>query len=199
MRTNKVVNISLCIIISMIMSLLVASVAHAFYLDPGKWVPSSGTSIVTADSYGQRYIRQTMYWNGVSRLQGFAVDDRTYEHETVFNNYDGKSYAGGYDGYWASNLPSAYLDTQFADGSSELNYTVGSAYARGIQAYTTFYYRIDIKNGNSTSDTAKVQGQLGERNPDWCYSTWCIYALQTEKLIPAWEQTIPGTKSWTHY
>jgi hypothetical protein len=128
------------------------------------WAPYSGDSDVTKTSTYSFF-----YFNS---LAGFTSDG-TYEQETQVYNVD----FADYDGYWSSNLPSAYYDTPFADTID--NFTVGSAEATSIVLYTQYYTHMALRGGPAATATVRIKGQRGTRDPDWCYSTWCIFAAQT--------------------
>ncbi len=51
--------------------------------------------------------------------------------------------------------------------------------------------------GDADTDTAKLFAQLGHRTPSSCYSTWCVFADQTEVILNAWVISIPGDRAWS--
>jgi len=165
------------------------------------WVPEYGWSDVGVSSSTSRFTNQSMYWDSVT---GFPANS-TYEHDFFLNNYDGKTYldsaetSGSYPKfqYASSDLPRAYLDTRFADNRNELAYTIGSADAKAIQKNRWYYTYIRTANGNVTIDGGKLQAQLGHRSPSYCYSTWCSFGDQIERIIAAWQVPVPGSKYWT--
>jgi hypothetical protein len=131
-----------------------------------------------------------MIWTDVS---GFGSNS-TYEHDFYLNNYDHKTYlsrAQWPNGiprviYWGSNLPRAYLDTRLGDPKEEVAYVVGCADGHTIQPNTWYWSQIRTSRGDADTDRAKLFGQLGHRWPDNCYSTWCVFADQTEAVVGSW-------------
>lgn len=166
------------------------------------WIPAEGYSYVYPSSYGGRYSSQYIWW---PTTIGFTVFD-TYEHDFFLNNYDGKTYLSAAQDSWgnpsvnyaSTNLPYPYLDTRYGDNSGEKAYTIGSASAISIKSSTDYYYQTYIRtaDGNTGSDSAKIQAQKGYRNPTSCYSTWCSYASETINLISAWNVSVPGSATW---
>lgn len=94
-----------------------------------QFVPSFGLVNATADSYS-RYIEQYVYWDSYARLTWFTNNgDSTFEPDAFFYNYDGTAYGNAPSGYWTSDLPSPYVDTQAFDSNNEKAVTIGSAQA----------------------------------------------------------------------
>ena len=174
-------------------------------------VPKSGASYFYPSSGGGRYTQQNMLWNAIN-----FTSDQTYEHKVYLYNYDRKTYLDGastsYPGcyptttYAATNWPAAskpYLDTRLSANLvsceiDELSYTIGAAQADALQTNTNYYTYIRTANGNDTSDKFKLQGQVGYRNPSFCYTTWCSVKYKIYSIIPSWSNIIPGTQSWTY-
>jgi len=171
-------------------------------LDSSTWAPKMGYSFIHPSSHGGRYTSQYMWWNNVSGFNSTS----TYEHDFFLNNYDGKTYLDAGQDYWgfpnityaSSNLPRAYFDTRAMDADGEKAYTIGSAKASDIQANTGYWYLNYIRtaNGNTNTDSGKLQAQLGYRSPSWCYSTWCSFSESIINLIPAWKVGVPGSWYW---
>lgn len=147
------------------------------------WAPFGGTSNVTR---WQTY--QTFYFNNTGEFGSIS----TYEHETQI--YNG-SFAD-YDGYWSSNLPRAYKDTQFGDSID--NFTIGSSQASDIKTYTRYYTYIGLKPGSALSANVKIKGQKGHRWPSWCYSTWCIFADPGATTSALTDYNAPGNTKWIY-
>lgn len=137
-----------------------------------QWSPVGGESDVQKE-----YTYQRMYWNDIL---GFGSNG-TYEHETIVYNSGFAKPASG--GYWASNLPRAYKDTQFKDSTE--NFTVGSAAASSIATYTWYYTYYDLSPENASVATTdiRINGQRGHRYPSWCYSTWCVWGDESWGLV----------------
>lgn len=176
-----------------------------------KYLPTSGTSYINNSSVaGERYTQQNMTW-----ANNYFASDETYEHKLYLYNYDGKTFLNGASTaypncyptltYAATSWGSAskpYLDTRFAENlvsceSEELSYTIGAAQASAITTNTAHYTYMRTTYGNDSSDTFKVQAQVGFRNPSTCYTTWCSAKYKIYNVIPSWNTAAPGTKSWT--
>lgn len=90
------------------------------------WQPYKGSLNIN-----QSFVENEFYFSDVTAFNS----NRTYEHETQVYDTNYADYAG----YWNSNMPRAYLDTQFLD---EIDiFTVGSSDTSAFQAnkkYTTY-------------------------------------------------------------
>ena len=150
-----------------------------------KFTPFRGESHIGEDSTS-RYTTQFSAWNdaGKETYSDSGSWNDTYEHETVFYNYDGSAYSSAPlpgSSYW-SDFPDYYLDTQALDGNKEYNIAVGTfdpdLFATGI------WYRTDVRLNSATSSQSfyKISGQKGyslcETGP------WCVSNEQTAILIP---------------
>lgn len=98
------------------------------------WIPSKGYAEIWDDGINasnSRIIQQYVFWRTSARLGRFAATPTsTYEPDALFYNYDRNGSFGSFPlGYWASDLPSPYVDTQASDGDNELAVTIGSANA----------------------------------------------------------------------
>ena len=151
-------------------------------LNHESWAPYGGTSVVQTT-----YISHTMYFNNVSAFGSSG----TYEHETQV--YD-MNYAD-YGGYWSSNLPRAYKDTQFADSID--NFTVGSASASSIVTFSQYYTYMSLSPQRAVNPTVRIKGQRGHRWPSWCYSTWCIFPDETSGTMIQFTAPMNGI-SWQY-
>lgn len=145
------------------------------------WAPYGGES-----SVNQQETYQTFYFNNVKKFG----KNSTYEHETQV--YD-KNFAD-YDGYWSSNLPSAYYDTPFLDSID--NFTIGSTQASSIRTNTRYYTYMRLRAGSSSTAPVRIKGQKGHRFPSWCHSTWCIFADETTSSMAKFNA--PGGMSWIY-
>lgn len=145
------------------------------------WAPYAGSSDVQ-----QAYTYQTFYFNNVSNFGS----TNTYEHETQV--YD-KNFAD-YDGYWSSNMPSAYYDTPFLDSID--NFTIGTPTAASLRTYTRYYAYMSLRAGSASTATVRAKGQKGHRNPSWCYSTWCVWPDATTLSLATF--TAPAGMSWQY-
>lgn len=181
--------------------------SQILWVSPNTWLPNRGRTIVRPGNSQdtERYVHQTMIWTDVS---GFGSNS-AYEHDFFLYNYDGRTYLSREQlpngipkvNYWGSNLPRAYLDTRLFDPAEEIAYVVGCADGDAIQANTWYWSQIRTKPGDANTDKAKLFGQLGHRNPSWCYSTWCVFADQTEPIVGSWSNpwaiSVPVDLWWT--
>jgi len=176
-------------------------------------LPTSGTAYFYPSDSGGRYTQQNMRWPA-----NYFAPEETYEHKVYLYNYDRKTYLNGASTsypdcyptttYAATTWPSTsypYLDTRLAESGTsceidELSYTIGAAQANAIPANVNHYTYIRTVNGNDTSDKFKLQGQVGYRNPSFCYTTWCSAKYKIYTIIPFLSGTaVPGTQSWNWY
>lgn len=100
------------------------------------WAPVHGYS-----SVNQQKAYNNFYFSAV---EGKFTEEQTYEHETQVYNVR----FSDYDGYWSSNLPSAYYDTPAFDDID--NFTIGSAQASAIVSNKTYFTYMALRKGNSS-------------------------------------------------
>lgn len=164
------------------------------------FMPSWGETYVSQDIYS-RYVEQTFYWHDDARVDWFYwTPDSTFELETIFYNYDGYAYGLEPSGYWDSNLPWPYVDTQLSDSSDEKAVTIGTASATDLRA-GTYYYITRFRSGGGTQSLVKVTAQRGRRIPSGCMSTYCAFACDSAEngLNPVPFQSYfyaPGCRQW---
>ncbi|MDB5841731.1 MAG: hypothetical protein JWQ23_3683 [Herminiimonas sp.] len=173
--------------------------------DGNQFVPSIGMVEVNEDS-GGRYIYQWMYWHNAERLLWLrSYIDTTYEPDAFFYNYDGKAYGDRPGGYWASNMPSPYVDTQFGDPSGEKAVTIGSGNANLLTPGRWYYTVTRMWAGRGASSWIKLSSQRGVQTPTGCTSTWCSFGCDTYNnyvTIPFQDHfTVPGCRKyyWNYY
>lgn len=77
---------------------------------PDQWSPYLGESDIYKTADGAHWSNQDMYWRSGSKVEFDAMND-TYEHQTVFYNYDNDAWALEDAGYYQTDLPDPYLDT----------------------------------------------------------------------------------------
>lgn len=185
--------------------------AHAstIYCQPtattgNQFVPSIGQVEVKADSFG-RYIYQWMYWHNADRLRWLTTYvDTTYEPDAFFYNYDGRAYGDRPSGYWASDMPSPYVDTQFSDSNNEKAVTIGSGNAKSLTPGRWYYTVTRMVAGGGTASWIKLSSQRGVQVPMGCTSTWCSFGCNTLnnfQTLPFQDRfTVPGCrKYWWNY
>jgi len=160
------------------------------------WVPSRGSiNIHPSVVPGERYVENQILWDTASRLSAFGSDS-TYEHDFFLNDSDTSGHGPGTYlsdaqnilgeptvSYWVSDLPRPYLDTRFGDPSYVKAFTIGSAEADSIQPGIFYYYYIRTSNGDANIDNGYLVAQIGQRNPSWCYTTWCAFGVQDPEVI----------------
>jgi hypothetical protein len=141
------------------------------------------------------------------------LSDQTYEHKVNLYNYERKTYLDGTSTAYPDCYPTTvyavtswpqdarpYLDTRFDINKCEIDelaYTIGAAQANALQVNTNYYTYMRFANGNDTTDRFKLQGQVGYRNPNYCYTTWCAAKYKIYTIIPSWSNAVPGVQSWT--
>ncbi|HHW42165.1 MAG TPA: hypothetical protein GXX19_13710 [Syntrophomonadaceae bacterium] len=184
-------------------SLKQSSTSYAVTATAETWVPEEGTCLTGQYSDTRRTVCQWLRWDDKS---GFTSNS-TYEHDFFTYYYDGKAYLDPTDSwpgqfpwvdYWSSNLPDPYLDTRLGDPDGEKAYTIGSASAVNISTNSWYSSSIITSNGNSSSDTGKLVAQLGHRYPSSCKSVWCSFGDDWEFIVPAWQISLPGEKTWRY-
>jgi len=167
------------------------------------WWPYTGRiSTQYSSSVPNRYVWQRLKWSQwrIDNLYDCDGFNTSYEHEAWYNNYDGLHFLSSSVKSWSSSLPDAYLDTGFLDGDGELGMTIGTGAAYQLDAGVNYTTYIRTAPGNATSDTGKVNGQRGlNLCPIGLTGGWCVFARETEKLLPAWSRSAPGRTDWTHY
>lgn len=171
-----------------------------------QFVPSWGKVEANADQYS-RYIIQYMYWDKIQRIQWLGTNgDSTFEPDALFYNYGdqgGLAYGVAPVGYWASDLPAPYVDTQFEDGLTvgynqygELNeaaVTIGSGWAVLINYGKVYYTVTRMTSGRGSSGWLKLSAQRGRQVPATCTSTWCSFGCDTNNNY----HTIPFSDHFT--
>lgn len=130
---------------------------HSLYHQ--SWAPYTGTSEVN-----RSYSYQWFMFNDLSKLGSSMA---TYEHET--HVWD-KNYANQ-TGYWASNMPNAYLDC--GNFESVDNFAVGTFTANQLRTYVWYYTYIGLYGQSSSSSTVSIWAQRGTR---WSWSCWNVYS-----------------------
>ncbi len=174
------------------------------------WMPSQGDVHVHPSSYaGERYVTNWMKWNDVA---GFGSNS-TYEHDFFLNDSDNSKYGPGtylsdaetWNGipnvsYWSTSLPRPYLDTRTTDPDYLKSYTVGCSDGDALAADVWYYTYVRAANGDAEIDNGFLQGELGHREPSWCYeSTWCVQGDNHVNIYPPYDiDPIPGDFYWTY-
>lgn len=136
------------------------------------WEPIKGSLNIN-----QSYIENTFYFWDIRSFN----PNRTYEHETQVYDTDYADYAW----YWSSNMPNAYLDTHFLDGNID-NFTIGSSDTSAFESRKEYMTYMSLKPGTSNTAFVIVKWQIWHRTPNWCHSTWCIYADATSSRLTQW-------------
>jgi hypothetical protein len=147
------------------------------------WAPYYGKSKVT-----RQLTFQFFYFNKVSDFGSTS----TYECETQI--YD-KKYAD-FDGYWSSNLPRGYHDTQFCDTSAVDVFAVGCAQASSLLVNTMYYAEMSLRQQTSPTAFVRIKGQKGHRFPTNCYSTWCAWPDFTTGSLTSFTAPINSYLEW---
>lgn len=132
---------------------------------PATWVPSYVFVETGEIEPGTRYVRTRMIWSDIS---GFDATS-TYEQDFLLDNYDASPLGPAI--YldrsrrldqtprvksWRSNLPGAYLDTRFGDGTDEIAYTIGAGQASEIKPGVVYDTLIVTAAGDTDTDSARL-------------------------------------------
>lgn len=128
-----------------------------------QFAPNYGVVEAGEDQYG-RWIMQYMYWQYSSRVGWFRnTGDSTFEPDALFYAYDGiRPYGTKPAGYWSSDLPAPYQDTNTAsDSPYEKVVTVGSADADKIVSGRLYYTFTRMMSGGGTGGKVKLLAQRG--------------------------------------
>lgn len=162
-----------------------------------QYVPSKGYADIGADTVS-RYVVQYMYWRTTARLSWFKGEpSSTYEPDALFYNYDGLAYGNAPIGYWYSDLPLPYVDTQLFDGPGEKAVTIGSAAASSINPGKFYVTKTRMTNGGGNSSRVKLSSQRGKRVPLGCFSTNCSFGCDRNSnyfTVPFGTYTAPGKR-----
>lgn len=150
-----------------------------------KFVPFRGESHIIEDATS-RYTLQYSAWNDAGKEAYTSLND-TYEHETIFYNYDGNAYAtttlSNTKGTgWDTSFPDPYLDTQFADDPNEPNLAVGTFDPDLITTLQWYYSWVRLNSTASNQSFYKINGQKGYSLCE--LGAWCVENEQTAILIP---------------
>ncbi len=157
-----------------------------------------------------------MHWNS----NGFA-SDQTYEHDFFLNASGGTYFARSFSLppycqprtlYAATSWPSTsypYLDSNLeasitspCSSTGNIAYTIGAGQANAIPAGTQHFTAILMPNGDATTDTFLLQGQVGYQSPVGCRSTLCSYPYgysvkESTHYNLILSGSVPGSQSWT--
>jgi hypothetical protein len=151
------------------------------------YIPFVGISYINNHpdhNYNIRFTNQDMYWKA-HNLGAYQYADDTYEHETIFYDYDDHAFARSYvnANWWSSTLPDPYLDTQALDNPDEPNIAVGTFNPNLIVPDTYYNYYVALNKTSSVASFYKIQGQ---KSYSWCEAgPWCVLTQQdTTKVIP---------------
>jgi hypothetical protein len=154
------------------------------------YMPQVGISYINKHpdpNYDIRFTNQEMLWR-THNLYAYQYSDDTYEHETLFYDYDGEAYVRSYinENWWSSNLPDPYLDTQDLDeytNPNEPNIAVGSFDPNLIQPGLYYNSYVALNKTGSSGSYYKIQGQKSYSHCE--DGPWCVLTQQdTTKLIP---------------
>ena len=139
------------------------------------WAPDYGYTSVCKNYSYQRFVFDNV--SGYNPMNG-------YEHETHIYSTDYVDY----DGYWGSDMPHPYLDTQILDSGWPRNYAIGTTDPDGLQTYRTYYAYIAFRSASATNTCyVHTKGQKGWKLSSGCHDwAWCvIQSLATSGLDEA--------------
>jgi hypothetical protein len=178
--------LSLSIVTSLVTVLFISNVAYA-ETPAEKWVPYLGESNIYVNTSYERFTHQKVYWRAKTASVFFDDIYDTYEHQTVFYDYDDDAFARDASGYYDSNFPDPYLDTQalnnwgFAGSPDEPDISVGSYDPNEFAESTWYYYIAKLKNTSTTNSMYKITAQEGT---NYGCGKNCVYGNTSAVLIP---------------
>jgi len=153
------------------------------------WAPYKGGATVTSG-----YIYNSLAFDP-GAASSFATN-HSYEHETHLWTGTGFVF---YTGYWSSNLPNAYRDTQVCDSPPPVNLAIGTTNPRAITARRLYftYMSISLFKNNIEID---IKGQLGKKWASWCHnSTWCtLESIDTTEQMTSFFAPSNRLFLWTY-
>lgn len=148
---------------------------------------------------------------------GFA-SDQTYEHDFFLDASGGTYFARSFSSppycqpntvYAATSWPSAsypYLDSDLevngsCSSTGNIAYSIGAAQANAITTGMTHFTAILMANGDASTDTFLLQGQVGYQFPVGCHGPLCSYpygyGVKETTHYGLKSGTVPNTTSWT--
>ena len=172
-------------------------------------------------------------WRGVQNFMGWNsngfASDQTYEHDFFLDAAGGTYFARSFSlppycqpnaVYAATSWPSAsfpYLDSDlerngFCSSAGDIAYSIGAAQANAITPGMTHFTALLMPSGDASTDTFKLQGQIGYQNPVGSHSTLTSfpYGYVYSLIKPPYttETThyyfiknggiVPGSRAWTN-
>ena len=149
-----------------------------------EYFPNGVGSTVYHDSISD-YSYQAMIWDNPARAYSLRVCDLycpAYEHETFFYTAPGQCWPGAYTGAWASDLPNAYLDTDFLDPPEYGNRAGGSAFSLPLATGRWYYHFLRLDGICQDGYPYKIKSQDSYYDPNAFNCTgepsnyqWCVY------------------------
>jgi hypothetical protein len=157
---------------------------------------------------GNRGVYQSMVWtqarlNALKNARG-DPSNVGYEADAIYFNGDGATYLEDTIS-WTTNLPEAYLDSQFGDSQDFKIRTIGTADANQMvlnasnpvtgAAEASYFTLIVSEDGSASTDTATVKGTVSHRVPSACHEPWCIFDqedIPSHYFIPNQGHSVPG-------
>jgi hypothetical protein len=176
------------------------------------WWPYTGfINTDCCSETGNRFVYQWMAWTEarLNALKNASGDPSNvgYEPDATYYNGDGATYLEDTVS-WTTNLPSPYLDTQFADPQERKVRTVGSADVSPMVLNSSnpitgtpeasYYTLIVSEDGGASTDTAGVQGTVVHREPPFCYLAACLFGgdVPTHTFVGLYDHHAPGLTSY---
>ena len=177
------------------------------------WAPKRGF-VKTACCAGDRNLRfayQKFEWNKWRMSNLKNKNSRPwYEADNLYVR-DRGTYLGKV-GYWTSNMPRKYLDTEFLDRFTSPDVrvmSVGSLQVEDLKPDRWYFTTIRAFKGNQDSDGAGANAQYGIRRNEYCLSgslsdapkrrwnAWCaIQGSASDVLVGLGDYRAPGSARW---
>lgn len=168
---------------------MLASPAHAVVTEDvtnpiSEYYPNGIRSTVYKDNISN-FTFQDMIWDNAARVYSLRVCDNYcpgYEHETDFYTGPSQCWPGAYSGSWGSDLPNAYLDTDFLDPPDFASRAGGSAFSTPLATGRWYYHWLRMDGICQDGYPYKIKSQDSYFDPFAFRCTgqpssyqWCVY------------------------
>lgn len=144
------------------------------------WAPTAGQAEVT------RYSTTATFY--FSKLTDYDAKT-TFAAETLISD----SKFANWGGYWATNLPYAFVDAPLSDGPAGDSFKIGTAKGTAMRKNTSYFTYMSLYPQTAATATVTVRALKGDRKPQNCFLVWCVKHNAKAQLttFPA-----PGGAKW---
>lgn len=149
-----------------------------------QYFPNGVWSYVDSDSVSNFTFQQVIWdnWTRAANLRYCTTYCPAYEHETIFYTGPSQCWPGNYSNSWASDLPHAYLDTDFLDSGGVASRAGGTAFSAALSTGRWYFHwlRMDRSCPGGYPYKLKSQESYFDPNAFNCnggpqYYQWCVY------------------------